>query len=234
MSSAILYLAIIAIWAGVLIPRWLRRDTSRATPSGEAIDQDLATPGSPSSESVTSGDADAAGEGDTGARQGTRDHGPAAAPASRQEARRRVLAARRRLLWMMLGLEVVGAGLAATGLAAWWVLAPPTMMLVGYLLLLREAAAADSERAAAEHAAAQAREAARERAIARARHARERAARPTAAPVMYAAAPVAGDYEDLGRARDFTPGLHYASSPDMVDDNAYDQYTENRLRAVGD
>lgn len=30
MSSAFLYLAIIAIWAGVLIPRWLKRDSSRA------------------------------------------------------------------------------------------------------------------------------------------------------------------------------------------------------------
>ena len=28
MSSAILYVAIVAIWAGVLIPRWLRRDSS--------------------------------------------------------------------------------------------------------------------------------------------------------------------------------------------------------------
>ena len=31
MSSAILYVAIVVIWAGVLIPRWLRRDTSAAT-----------------------------------------------------------------------------------------------------------------------------------------------------------------------------------------------------------
>ena len=29
MSSAILYLAIIAIWACVLIPRWLKRDSVR-------------------------------------------------------------------------------------------------------------------------------------------------------------------------------------------------------------
>ncbi len=29
MSSAILYLAIVAIWACVLIPRWLRRDSAR-------------------------------------------------------------------------------------------------------------------------------------------------------------------------------------------------------------
>ena len=28
MSSAILYLAIVAIWACVLIPRWLRRDSA--------------------------------------------------------------------------------------------------------------------------------------------------------------------------------------------------------------
>src|SRR6266699_6747404 len=42
LSSAILYLAIIAIWAGVLIPRWLRRDTSRTASAREAAGQDLA------------------------------------------------------------------------------------------------------------------------------------------------------------------------------------------------
>ena len=30
MSSAILYLAIVAIWACVLIPRWLKRDSARS------------------------------------------------------------------------------------------------------------------------------------------------------------------------------------------------------------
>jgi len=65
--------------------------------------------------------------------------------------------------------------------------------------------------------------------------ARRRPARrtPSVAPVGYVAAPVAADYADLGRARDFTPGLHPAPSGDAGDD-AYDQYTENRLRAVGD
>lgn len=33
MSSAILYLAIVAIWAGVLVPRWLRREPHRDTSS---------------------------------------------------------------------------------------------------------------------------------------------------------------------------------------------------------
>jgi hypothetical protein len=235
MSSAILYLAIIAIWAGVLIPRWLRRDISRITSAREATSQELATTGDLADDSGTTDIAEEAPDGGDDARD--RDFAPD--PASREEARRRVLAARRRLLWMLLGLEVAGAGLAVTGLAAWWVLAPPTVMLAGYLALLREAAAADSERAAAEREAMQAREEARKRVVARARHARERqaarrTAAPSVAPAAYAAAPVAADYADLGRARDFTPGLHYAPSDDTADDDAYDQYTENRLRAVGD
>jgi hypothetical protein len=141
MSSAILYLAIIAIWAGILIPRWLHRDTSRITSAREAIAQELATTGDPADDSGTTDVADEAQDDDD-----ARDRDFAPDPASREEARRRVLAARRRLLWMLLGLEVAGAGLAMTGLAAWWVLAPPTVMLAGYLVLLREAAAADSER----------------------------------------------------------------------------------------
>jgi hypothetical protein len=237
MSSAILYLAIIAIWAGVLIPRWLRRDTSRTASAREAIAQELAITGDPASDSGTPDDAAEARDGDDDSRgRGSAYSVPA--PAPRAEARRRVLAARRRLLWMLLGLEAAGAGLAVTGLAAWWVLAPPTVMLAGYLLLLREAAAADSERAAAEHEALQAREEARKRASERV--AVQRTAPPAAAPATYAAAPVAADYEDLGRARDFTPGLRNAPSRDMAAGDAtaagdaYDQYTENRLRAVGD
>ena len=34
MSSAILYVAIVAIWIGVLVPRWLRHDTSRSGTAG--------------------------------------------------------------------------------------------------------------------------------------------------------------------------------------------------------
>ena len=36
MSSAILYVAIVVIWACVLIPRWLRRDSARG--AGSAAD----------------------------------------------------------------------------------------------------------------------------------------------------------------------------------------------------
>ena len=74
------------------------------------------------------------------------------------DSRRHVLAARLRLLWMMLALEAAADALAATGIAAWWVIAPPTVMLAGYLLLLREAAQADAERDARERDAAHSRE----------------------------------------------------------------------------
>jgi hypothetical protein len=244
MSSAILYLAIVVIWACVLIPRWLRRDTARAACAGQAAPHaDTST--------TTSTEAGAADPGDAGADPGDAsadpgddvrraDHVPAEgdaglALASPGESRRRVLAARRRLLWMMLGLEVAGIGLALTALAAWWVIAPPTVMLGGYLLLLREAALADRE---ADQREREAREARREARARRATKAAARAARPApapSAPVVLAAAPVAADYSDLGGGRDFTPGLHYASSSDTPDeDDAYDQCTQNRLRAVGD
>jgi len=250
MSSAILYLAIIAIWACVLIPRWLKRDSARTAAAEDATDASHAAPAEPDAADATepyaedgpavpdgaardAAASDAAGEG-TRARDTAV---PARAPASREEARRRVLAARRRLLWMMLGLEAAGAALAATRLAAWWVIAPPTVMLTGYLLLLREAAQADAHAGRREREAI---EAAQSRARERARRAGERLARPATAvppavPVAFAAAPVPGDYEDLGAGRDFTPGLRHQDPDDSyASDDAYDQYTENRLRAVGD
>jgi hypothetical protein len=57
-----------------------------------------------------------------------------------------VLAARQRLLIMLLALSVASGVLAGTRMAAWWVIVPPSVMLLVYLLLLREAAKADAER----------------------------------------------------------------------------------------
>jgi hypothetical protein len=239
MSSAILYLAIIAIWACILIPRWLRRDSARSV----AAPQEVATPTESDTDldSVPEAEAPITVAAATAAQPNAlRPPAPdgTAEAAEAAEARRRVLVARRRLLWMMLGLEAAGGALAGTGLAAWWVIAPPTVMLAGYLLLLREAAQADVDRAAREREAIQATQArARERAR-RGREARKaRAATqpplaPIAPPAAFASAPVPEDYDDLAPGRDFTPGLRYASSSD--DEEAYDQYTENRLRAVGD
>ncbi len=162
-----------------------------------------------------------------------------------------MIAARRRLLLMLIGLEVAAVALAGLGLAAVWVVVPPTVMLAGYLLLLREAAAAD-----AEHAQYEAGAAARARERTERRH---RATEHTTTPVdgtstagipaaaaalaaKFAAAPVAADYEE-GPGRDFAPGLagKYTTSnaePDPADEEYYEPYEETyeppRLRAVGD
>ncbi|HEX4833316.1 MAG TPA: hypothetical protein VH478_19725 [Trebonia sp.] len=292
MSSAILYLAIIAIWACVLIPRWLKRDLARGAATMEATAEDqpaglglrpedgllpadgepggLDLDGSQRGEDGLDGSGlNADGVGDPvpvpfpggGGREpeaASEDAGaPAPGPASRAEARRRVLASRRRLLWMMTGLEAAGAVLGVSGLAAWWVIAPPTVMLAAYLVLLREAAQADKERDARERdaqeaAAVSTRERARPAREARppapaaSSAARQSATQPSVTqppaiqpagiqlpPVAYAAAPVPEDHADPGPGRDFTPGQRYAGDG-AADDEAYDQYTEDRLRAVGD
>jgi predicted lipid-binding transport protein (Tim44 family) len=256
MSSAILYLAIIAIWLCVLIPRWLKRDSAR----GAVIAADTAA----DDEAPVSGpaDADQADLADDGAPRtaepGVRGR-PAAAPAaaptpplSAEEARRRILTGRRRLLGMLLLLEIAAIALAVVGLAALWVIIPPTIMLTGYLLLLREASHADAERAQRQaEAAAHARErAARAKARERARAAQrstpaegtpmdaaavEETTAAAALAAKFAAAPVPADYEDSGR--DFAPGLAGKYTTSNADpEPAADDYVYEvpRLRAVGD
>ena len=237
MSSAILYLAIVAIWACVLIPRWLRRDSARGA-AAPAPPPALAEPAQPEDDSADDTD---------GAPQPLEARVRAGEPLSADESRRRMLAARRRLLLMLIGLEIAAIALAVLGLAAVWVVVPPTIMLAGYLLLLREAAQADAERARYE-AEADARAA--ERARARAAQARrvtpadgisaEGIAEAAAAlAARFAAAPVPADYEDHGPGRDFAPGLagKYTTSnadAEAADEEYYEPYEPPRLRAVGD
>jgi hypothetical protein len=235
MSSAILYLAIVAIWACVLIPRWLRHDSARgaavAQPSAPAEHIDQA-PGE--IDAYPAEDADETPEPAPA---------PAVAPVSEADGRRRMLAARRRLLLMLGGLEIAAVTLAFVGLAAVWVVIPPSVMLIGYLLLLREAAQADAERARHEaEAAAHARE--RQLRARPATHAEGTstagaAAAAAALAARLAAAPVAADYEDYGPGRDFAPGLagKYTTSnadAEAADEDYYDSYEPPRLRAVGD
>jgi small-conductance mechanosensitive channel len=172
LSSAILYLGIVVIWACVLIPRWLRRDASRAPSASERSWDEVGY----SEEWGPS----------AGLEDGvfTVDERPTLAPPpdSREDARRRVLKARRRMLSMLL-LLAFGAGLlAVTSFAAWWVMVPPVVMLFGYLVLLREAAAVDAERTAARAAETAEARAATRRAmeIARARAAAAAQARENA------------------------------------------------------
>jgi hypothetical protein len=266
-SSAILYLAIVAIWACVLIPRWLRRGAAHV--SGPAI-AGHATPGE---DDLETGDAsvhagadrtapdpdrsrvaveareeaeDADQDADAGEGSPAEDVAPP--PLTPEESRQRMMAARRRLLAMMIALEAAAILLAVFGLAALWVVIPPSVMLTGYLLLLREAAHADAERRQREQEAAWARDRARTRAQARAKAvSRARAEQRAAAPAAVATRPVpaspAAQYEDAGPGRDFAPGLagkYTTSNAEVIPiserggEDAYDQYTQNKLRAVGD
>ena len=252
MSSAILYLAIIAIWLCVLIPRWLKRDSARGAVVPAETAGDGQTPAVSAADAEGSLAAEDSAESDVMASPvvtAAAVSAPVARPAptmSAEEARRRIMTGRRRLLGMLILLEIAAITLAVVGLAALWVIIPPTIMLVGYLLLLREAAHVDAERAQRAAEAAHARERAA-RALARAR---QRSAAQRTAPVespaaedtstaaalaaRFAAAPVPADYEDAGR--DFAPGLagKYTTSnadSDTSDDNVYEI---PRLRAVGD
>jgi hypothetical protein len=242
MSSAILYLAIVAIWACVLIPRWLRRDSARG--GSAPVTAEPAVPDEPEAgfADETQADADDAEPAEEAPRRVSAFRRPAE-PVSAEESRRRMLAARRRLLLMLIGLEAAAIALAVVRLAAVWVVVPPTIMLAGYLLLLREAAQADAERAQYEAEAVT-------RALERDR-ARDTQARrdtpaegtstqgiPDAAAVLaakFAAAPVPADYEDSGPGRDFAPGLAGKYTPSSADEDYYDDaYETPRLRAVGD
>ena len=253
MSSAILYLAIVVIWACVLIPRWLRRDSARgasnepdATISGDTIPGEVVSDDNVSRDDVRADTvseraqtrAVAAEQRQDDAREPAEpdaadDAPPLPAP---EESRRRMLLARRRLLGLIFILELAAIGLAVVGLAAVWVVIPRSVMLVGYLLLLREAAHADADRARREWEADQAQ--ARARARARARVTQRR---PEAASVVTAPPAASAAYEDSGR--DFAPGLagKYTTSTAAVidisergDDDRSDQYTRDKLRAVGD
>ena len=245
MSSAILYLAIVAIWACVLIPRWLKRDSARGAAAAQASAQ---APGQGLAPSVDAGlaeQADLAPDESADVADDAPRQEPAvdAGPARAAESRRRMLAARRRLLLMLTGLEIAAVTLAVVGLAAVWVVIPPSIMLIGYLLLLREAGQADAERARHEaEAAAHARDR-----LLRARRATPAegtstagvAAAAAALAARLAAAPVAADYEDSGPGRDFAPGLagKYTTSnadSEATDEDYYDAYEPPRLRAVGD
>ncbi|HTB53985.1 MAG TPA: hypothetical protein VK719_01930, partial [Trebonia sp.] len=174
MSSAILYVAIVVIWACVLIPRWLRRDSARGAdsaagapvpgdvvpgnviPAEDAADDDESWTAEPvgavrvrytetfRADVTVEAEADPAPE-EVPAPDAGRRVPPLPLPP--EESRRRMMAARRRLLGMLTILEIAAVALAVLKLAALWVLIPPSIMLIGYALLLREAAHADAERA---------------------------------------------------------------------------------------
>lgn len=216
MSSAILYLAIIAIWAGVLIPRWLKRDTSqtRSSKSPQELTGDQ-------SADVTSTE-DTEGASTLAQRDDIPEYPPAeeipvASHDPEPDNRARMLSARRRMLTMLVTLTVAALGIATVHLAAWWVTIPPILMLGGYLMLLREARRADAEHAMRATAAHQ-------DALARREEQRRRAARE-AARLRAAEKRRKAEEQQTARIIDIS---------DRVKDELYDQYADAEQRAVGD
>jgi hypothetical protein len=230
-SSAILYLAIVAIWAFLLVPKWIRRTHSASFAGGSAgTEAAPAESDSPDADQPSPGVADEP-EADTaplpavtasmgmgavpggapatqaprGAQAGA---GARARPAGAvpRISRGKVLQARRRLLTILVALAIAAFSCTALRLTSPWVCIPPAVMLGMYVLLLRETALADAE--SAHRRAEQAASVARERALARSR----------AAWAARTPQPSAQIIDISGRLRD----------------QLYDQYEDASERAVGD
>jgi hypothetical protein len=136
LSSAILYLAIVGIWALVLVPRWLRPSRASGTLESNLAEPVYASPQEDLAE---------AAEDDHG--EEIPPDGQSPARPSAAERRARALQARRRMLVTLIVLTAGAAAIAAAHLAASWVVIPPAVMLAGFVLLLREAARIDTKRA---------------------------------------------------------------------------------------
>jgi hypothetical protein len=214
LSSAILYFAIVAIWAGILMPRWLRPSAHRhraeeAQP--EAAPEIMATFAQPGLEAEDS--------------QPTPDWAAEDAAARRAN----ILRARRRMLTTLVVLTLGAFGIAVTGIAAWWVIVPPGVLLAGFLLLLREAARSD--RARAHHQAHTAEPRGTETGEAGAGPRRRPGAQPDEPEVFerIASTPEAPQPEPAP-----APTAEIIDISARVNDQLYDQYTDAAERAVGD
>ena len=240
MSSAILYFAIVAIWAGVLMPRWLRPGRRRRYEVTEHFEMHAevyeteAMPKirgqKPSQPTVTERDV-------TIEEEITWTEEDAA------ERRANILKARRRMLGTLVALTLIAFVIAVAHVAAIWVVVPPALMLGAFVLLLREAAHSDREQASrAAHAA----EARRSRSGTELQAGREagsgreagRGAAPAAAEVLerVVSKPVAPDVAE--QAEPVVEVVAYSAEiidiSERVGDQLYDQYTDAANRAVGD
>lgn len=224
MSSAILYFAIVAIWAGVLMPRWLRPGRRRRYEVTEHFEMHT---------EVYESEAPA-------------DDAPARAVTEREftveeeitwteegaaERRANILKARRRMLGTLVFLTIGALAIAVLRVSAWWVTIPPGVMLGGFVLLLREASRSDAEQAR------------------RRTHSEEMRRRPAGAATDREAAPATAETLERVVSKPVAPDAAELSEPVVeivthsaeiidisarVNDQLYDQYTDAANRAVGD
>lgn len=227
MSSAILYLAIVAIWAGFLVPAWVRRPHNvKAEDEAEADLGEVAGTANDEDPEQQQADIHAEADGhdqeyrdDVPAYPQTARSGQAAMPPAPQvpmlatQSRQQMMRARRRMLTILLTMTLATAAFAMLGVVNWWICVPPAGMLTLYVLLLREIAMADAELAHKRHA----------QAVQAARDARRHAMRVRAEQA-------AGALRD----EDSEPGAQIIDISGRVGDQLYDQYADAAVRAVGD
>jgi hypothetical protein len=254
LSSAILYLAIVAIWAAVLMPRWLRSHPADADPAGEGAEpqrspnreETLASPVA-TADPVTTADPvaqDPAGSPPAPAPAQDAAWQPGAPVPARAASlpgepgrgpgasRTSILRARRRMLTTLVVLTAGAATIAQAHLAASWVVIPPGLTLAGFLLLLREAAHSDAQRSR-QTLARQAGEVAPARAAARpGAPVTESWEYPAGAGPGLARPPVPEPAPDLAPEPELTAQV--IDLPQRAGDQVYDQYADAAERAVGD
>ena len=218
MSSAILYLAIIAIWAIVLMPRWLRPPQASGT-----LESNLAEPVAAGPlEDVTEAEGDAGG-GESLPLPGAQADGGGRAMPPAAERREHILQARRRMLVTLCVITAGAVGITVTHLAASWVVIPPAVMLAGFVLLLRKAARIDTERAWATAW----RRGGRTGAVAGPADGAQAVAADaqpgTSSPQAGAPGPPSG-----------VPNAQIIDLSARIGDQLYDQYADAEVRAIGD
>jgi hypothetical protein len=215
LSSAILYLAIVAIWAIVLVPRWLRPPQASGT-----LESNLAEPVDASPLEDLAGADEDPGGGEGLPHPGAQAAGGGRAGPLAADRQARILQARRRMLMTLTVLTAGAVGIAVTRLAASWVVIPPAVMLAGFVLLLREAARIDTERAR----------------IAVRQHGRGAGAGAAAAggPGQPQAGMADGAQAVVASAQAGVPSAQIIDISARVGDQLYDQYADAEVRAVGD
>jgi hypothetical protein len=162
-SSTVLYLAIVAVWAVVLVPMYLRRDTSRLMPrrTDTALqDEDDGTVRehlidvTDVREDAWEGlreDAHSAHHPPEHDDPGSEDYEEILAEDLEDRRPRRlrrstVIARRRRRTFFLMLTLLAAIGTVAAGLAPWWVTVPPVVLLLGHMALLRTAVGVDLAR----------------------------------------------------------------------------------------
>ncbi|ROO91327.1 hypothetical protein EDD29_9081 [Actinocorallia herbida] len=210
MSSTLLYLAIVAVWAVVLVPMWLHRDSDASSgftrllgrrpqaaeyddypfEQGEAESVEVTgrKPGFQAPEPTVEAAGSEEPDDDLDVPEPVRR--PARQPLTHghRRARRSAVIARRRRNTTTLTLFTAVSLLSALfTLAPWWIALPPFLLFAAHLALLRTATRIDAVRAAERRADAAADAAARRAAEAAARQAA--ALRPNADILPFAARP---------------------------------------------